>query len=600
MPQLHFLLKASGMMWLLVALLTGSVSSVPVLAAIDAPEGVLIEAEDPPPPSTHRVIEDADASGGKAVSSDRDWEPVFVTRNIPDAEAVTIHVHYRGGPFIAKGQDADGKQHDLKGVWSAPAQWTWTEVGTYDRAQIGERLIIIRTNRGSLAVDCVVLAPAEKKVLPPSEPDPQAPTVPVRLEVDWDNLTHDITAYHWAVNDYGILRPSDRNNPSFIAYLADLQPELIRIHWARFSEVWTDEATRRWDVEVIRQAVAEVAPSYGDAKLMVNIPDWPRWFHDGGVLPPEKEAAFAELCANLVRVMRDEIDRPVVYWEVMNELENRYANAGRLSDLWRLLGKIMTAMRAVDPEAKFGGPALTWPKPSWVSGYMDAVGNQVDFVTWHNYATDDPYLPNANMFQRADTIAKHAAETLELIRTAQPDRPIQTFLSEYNISWTWRVRDRRMTNNIGAVFHAMIVRRLAELGVNGAMVWHVKDGVYGLLDASGDRRPPAELFLWGHQHLTGRVATIRLQPVHEEIGLPSPGLEVLAVQRQDGTRALLLINPADAPYELELGTIVASGEPLHVRRIDATGVAIAEPPATNAAWLIPGYSLTLVTTGHAP
>jgi hypothetical protein len=573
--------------------------STGVVADINAPEGVLIEAEDPPPPSTHTVIEDADASGGKAVTTDRDWEPVFATTQLAEG-SVTIHVRHRNGPFIVKGEDANGRQQDLKPIYTNAPQWTWTNVGTFTREQIGERLLVIRTNRGQVAVDCVVLAPAaEAQVLPPYQPAADAAAIGATLQVHWDKTTHDITAAHWAVNDYGILRPSDRRNPGFNAYLADLSPRLIRIHWARFSEAWTDEAAGGWDVETIREAFEEVAPGYGDAELMINIPDWPRWFHDGGVLPEDKEQAFAEMCADLVRIMRDELGQPVRYWEVLNELEGRYERAERLDDLWRLLGRIITAMREVDPDAKFGAPALTWPKPSWVRSFMEALGDQVDFVTWHNYATDDPYQPNDRMFRAVDTIAGQAARTLEIIREAQPDRGIETFLSEYNVSWTWRARDRRMTNNIGAIFHAMIVTRMAELGVTGAMVWHIKDGVYGLLDDQGDRRPPAYLFAWGHRSLVGTASATDLTFASDDTSLPDPGLEVLAVRREDGGRSLFLINPADRPYELDLSGVFGSQVEVQVHVIDGLGVR-DERRAVSEMWTIPGYSLTLLTTGATP
>ena len=564
---------------------------------INAPKGKLIEAENPAPNSTNTIIEDAKASGGKAVTTDRNWEPMFFTSNLPDYEVITVFVRHRGGPFIVKvkPEDAD-KQKDLKSIWSSPESWTWTKVGTFPRKQLGEQLVIIRTNKGEPAIDCVVFAEGDvkhAKVLPPFEPDTSLPEVTATITADWASPGKPISRLHWGVCDYGILKPSDRENPKFIAYIADVKPEIIRIHWSPFADKWTNEATRTWNADEIKEAFDTVAPGYGDAKIMMNIPRWPTWFHDGKVLPEDKEDAFAALCAKLAKVMRDHVQRPVAYWEVLNENENAYEKAGKLDNLWRLLGKIMTAMRQVDPDAKFGGPALTWPKPSWMRGYMNALGDQVDFVTWHNYATDDSFLPNDQMFAKADNIANHAADAMTIIREIQPDRELETFLTEYNVSWTWTARDRRMTNNIGAIFQAMIVKRMVERDVTGAMVWHIKDGIYGLLDREGNRRPPSELFIWGNRHLVGRTVPVNIQTGsdHPSTETAGPPLEALAVLRDDGSQAALLINPRSHGYVIDSPSAIA-GQATRLQRIDAQGIHPSQP--LSASLTVPGYALVLL------
>ena len=563
-------------------------------ADVGAPAGTLIEAESPPPKSTCTVIDDADASGGKAVTTSKDWEPMFFAESsvYPEGDAVTVHVRSRGGAYIVKVRGSDGKQQDLKSVWSSPPGWTWTKLGTFPREKLGEGLTIIRTNKGKPAIDCVVLSAADKaevKSLPPFEPRPGLTAVSVAITADWSGQGRAITAAHWAVADYGILKPADRHNPAFNAYLNDLKPGVVRIHWSGFPKAWTDEASRGWNVTEIKQAFTEVAPGYGDATLMVNIPHWPEWFHDGPVLPEEKEADFAALCADLVRVMRDDVQRRVEYWEVLNELENRYEKHASLNDLWRLLGKVMTAMREADPAAKFGGPALTWPKPAWVRGYMASLGDQADFVTWHNYATDDAFLPNAQLLAKADTIAGHAADALAIIREMQPGRTVETFLTEYNVSWTWRTRDARMTNNVGAVFHAMVIKRMAEVGVTGAMVWHIKDGIYGLLDAEGNRRPPATLFLWG-RHLTGQLVPVRVQVSGVASDTDTP-VEVLAVRGDNDRRTVLLINRSEHPTTLDLAPLQLPSDVV-LERIDASGVHRASTATTTLQ--LPGWSLALL------
>ena len=123
---------------------------------------MLIEAEDPAPRSTSTVIDDAEASGGKAVTSDKDWEPIFMHELGGDVpERVTIHVRQKGGPIILKAKMQDGKQTELKSNFKKPEAYTWTSLGTYDREKLGTEIRIIRGSGDKQpTVDAVVLSPA--------------------------------------------------------------------------------------------------------------------------------------------------------------------------------------------------------------------------------------------------------------------------------------------------------------------------------------------------------------------------------------------------------------------------------------------------------
>ncbi len=615
-------------------------SSVATVSANDigAPPGVLLEAESNLPKSTVQVVGSAGASGGKAVTSDKEWEPMFEVATPKEGDGLEIHVRHKGGPLQLKAV-VGGQQKELQWIWDQPNDWKWSSFGKFTREQLGSSLLIIRGGKmeQNPMIDCVVIgapgpAPAPgagAAAATPTQPVPAAaagnainvpdavvnqltatpsytadnvsPPVAIVLSVDWGKPVAPITLLHWGVNDYDISEPERAMNAGFNAFMQKLQPAFIRIHHAGLSDRWTDAATRKWDVAKIKQAFAATADGYGDAQIMINIPKWPQWFHDGPTLPGDKEAEFTAFCGELARIMKEEVGRKVQWWEVLNELDNSYEKENRLGDLWRLQNRIKLAIRQADPQAKVGGPAMTWPKPSWVESYLKASVSQIDFMTWHNYASGNASDPNAQVLAKPDTMRDHAQTVLDGLARHAPQRKVETYLTEFNVSWSWQTRDPRMVNHLGAVFDALVVKRLAELGVSGIAKWHVKDGIYGMLGPENQLRPAGVLYLWSRPLLTGTMVTSQSDFADH--------VEALAVQRDDGSRSLLLMNKTPRRATLVAGDAVellgVSGDTnISGRIIDestiTTGKAVVISPNPPTGLLtLPGYSVTLLTTAPA-
>lgn len=168
-------------------------------------------------------------------------------------------------------------------------------------------------------------------------------------------------------------------------------------------------------------------------------------------LEPEKVADFAALTGRLVKLMRDEVKRPVAYWELTNELAGAYQRAGKLDDLWKLYTAMGAAVKKVDPGAEIGGPALTWGNPVWVKSFL-ATKPDVDFISWHNYATGDLYESNDKVFEIAATAFPDIARSVMKTIADSGQKIPQTFLTEYNVKYTWDPYERRHQNAVGAVF----------------------------------------------------------------------------------------------------------------------------------------------------
>ncbi|MEM6550568.1 MAG: hypothetical protein AAF750_00325 [Planctomycetota bacterium] len=566
--------------------------------------GHRVEAESPKPPSDSRVVEIED---GRAVTSDRDWEPVVVTDRLGDwTGRAKVWIRHAGGPVNLKAK-VDGKQQELAWVWATPKEMTWSSFGVFERDSLGSGIVVIRGNKGPVTVDAVVFepvkaeggaqaAPAEIPTgpqpaaargtdLPPEQPDATAPAIDVSLFIEWSRPIGPITADHWAVNDYSVVKPDLAGQPEFNAYMRELTPSIVRIHWAEKMERWTDASTRTWDAEAMK-ANLDAAKGLHGTKLMFNINWWPKWLHDGSVLPAEKEAEFVRLCSELPGVMR-RIGHPVSMIEVINEREGHYEKAGKLPQLWSLYARCAEAIRDADSEVLVGGPALTWPKPQWVESFIAHDGlSYSDFFTWHNYASGHATDDNASVFAAADRLGKHAADTMQALADAgYPDMP--GYLTEYNVSWTWTTRDRRMGNSIGAVFQALTVKHLAEAGATGAFVWHIQDNIYGLLAKDGSKRAPAELFLW-HEHLAGEM--------HAVASERPDAVEALAVRHANGGRALLLMVKAGQTVRLHPNDTLKADAPWTTVR------SIVPAGSPTPVWTpgqpveLPGYSLLLLST----
>ncbi|MEM6334143.1 MAG: hypothetical protein AAF823_12475 [Planctomycetota bacterium] len=570
--------------------------------------GHRVEAESPKPASSSRVVGIDD---GQGVVSERDWEPVFVTDSLGDwTGRAKVWIRHAGGPVNLKAK-VRGQQKELAWVWASPEEMTWSSFGTFDRATFGTGVVVIRGNKGPVTVDAVVFEPldggggggleagpadlptaqkpaeADAADLPPQRPDNAAPPIDLSLFADWSRPTGPITADHWAVNDYSVIKSDLAGQPAFNAYMRELKPSIVRVHWAEKMERWTDANTRTWDADAMK-ANLDAAFGMRGTRLMFNINWWPKWLHDGNVLPAEKEEEFIRLCGELPGVMR-RIGHPLAMIEVINEREGHYEKAGKLPQLWSLYARCVEAIRQADSEVLVGGPALTWPKPQWVKSFIEHDGlNYSDFFTWHNYASGKATDDNASVFAAADKLGNHAAETMQLLADAgYPDMP--GYLTEYNVSWTWTTRDRRMGNSVGAVFQALTVKHIAEAGADGAFVWHIQDNIYGLLTSDGRKRAPAELFLW-HRHLAGEMHAVASE--HPD------AVEALAVQHEDGGRALLLMVKAGQSVRIHPNDTLNADTPwTTVKAIVPQG---SRPPQWTPGQpvVLPGYSLLLLSTAE--
>jgi xylan 1,4-beta-xylosidase len=363
--------------------------------------------------------------------------------------------------------------------------------------------------------------PPSDPSLPPPDPNsmPGLPagnsTPPITATVDW-NTVEGKTDSSFGLNAFQGFRSESANDATYQSNMGFMNPGFIRFHNssamqdASVPDGLLDTAHQTWDVNKIRSGLTASVSSFGanQPQRMLNIPTWPAWMdaNNDGFLDRDQFNNFAQLCADLVKIVNTDLHLNVKYWEVTNEKDDQYftqfhENGGwgglkdpsqpdRLNELVDIYNTAATAMKRADPMIEVGGPGIARPdlQPFYVP-FIKGTADHLDFFTYHFYATGSADTPDADIYKSTQSIGDYTGTIVQALKTASPDRPIPAMLDEYNISWTWETRDPRMTNNKGVVFDALSTVRALKNGAAATFSWNEKDGIYGKTDDQNQMRP---------------------------------------------------------------------------------------------------------------
>ncbi|HAJ60316.1 MAG TPA: alpha-L-arabinofuranosidase [Cyanobacteria bacterium UBA8543] len=424
-----------------------------------------------------------------------------------------------------------------------------------------------------------------------SDPKPSSTnSLTAKVKVDWATTVAQTTPFTFGSNDYEITRPEAAADQVYQSRLAKLGIGLIRIHYAGLSDRWADQATKTWDEAKIKAGYDASYPQ--KPTIIQNIPGWPKWMarNQEGLLDPKEYDRYASFCAALVEILNRRQQRKIVYWEPLNEQDVAYQKAGKLDELWKIYNKTATAMKAKDPQIKVGGPALTWDEPRRLAAFLEACRANVDFITWHRYGSGDASESTDKLMSYTPKYADQVREFRKVAKQYIPDRNVPLLLGEYNINYNWQSGEKRQHTHVGAVWFASVLKHLADAGIDMATSWHLKDGVFGLIDPENNLRPAATVFAWGLKYLTGQV--MRTETDH-------PFVEAMAVSQANGERSLLLINKSAGSAKLTLQLMAEASKPenLPLFSLDANGVTsatLATATLEQEPLLLKPYSLVLL------
>lgn len=410
------------------------------------------------------------------------------------------------------------------------------------------------------------------------------------VDVDWTKPTGTQgAATKYGLDLFQIYSPSvSQQNPTYKSELARMAPGLVRIHsWEMMADSSTANgwitngaaANYAWDETKILAALAGVIPP-GTAVIM-NIPAWPSFLGDNSApLPAANGPAFAAFCADLVRIVNVKGQHAVTYWEITNERDSAYDGKG--AELAAVVLQAAHAMKLADPSIKVGGPAFTQPWVSIVDDFLTASVGELDFISYHTYATGDANAPLQGLFDSAAGWADIAASMQARI-AAHTARKLELFHDEYNISYN--PPDVRMNGPESAVFDALALIGFAKADIAGSAAWNEADGWYGKLDSNLNPRPASYVFeLFNHTAIGDVVqaSTDAPQDVVPLAVLGQAGKSLFLVNRTTNNVALTLNGFADRSAQAS--------------QVTSAGMAQVTLPAAGMITL-PGLSVTLAISG---
>lgn len=167
------------------------------------------------------------------------------------------------------------------------------------------------------------------------------------------------------------------------------------IGWVRVDLVWAavepEPGVEQW--RVYDDLVAEARAR--DLEVLAIVAYTPAWATDGPPLSgvPRQVGDWADFCFRAASRYRDGIR----HWEIWNEPNlERFWVGGRAAYIEQILEPAARAIRAANPEARIGGPALAhhvadgrdWH--GWLREVLLAAGDELDFLSHHLYDSEDP------------------------------------------------------------------------------------------------------------------------------------------------------------------------------------------------------------------
>ncbi|ULH14187.1 hypothetical protein MF271_02610 (plasmid) [Deinococcus sp. KNUC1210] len=154
------------------------------------------------------------------------------------------------------------------------------------------------------------------------------------------------------------------------------------------------------------------------------------------------------------------------------------------------------AILAVDPQARFAGPAVSNGAGSaadFLVRFVQVCGDVVDLLTWHEYPTDGTQ-PDEAALATVARMSDDAGRFRTLLKDPAGNplgysRDVPLGVTEYSLSYR-SDRPRHLADQVGALWAAEATLRLAEAGVSVSNYFALlATGSHGLLDLAGVPRP---------------------------------------------------------------------------------------------------------------
>jgi xylan 1,4-beta-xylosidase len=236
-------------------------------------------------------------------------------------------------------------------------------------------------------------------------------------------------------------------------------------------------------------------PDRQGQKIMLCFGRPPKWVD---MSDAEHREIYAEQCTRLARHLLDR-GYAITYWQPFNEPYG--GGIAKDRGMWHFYNRLAEKLKAVDPEAKIGGPVYCWPDEGMIEDFLKHCAGNVDFVAWHCYPTGSTKTPTDVLMRRTKEFGEKSRAVRRLTKKYIPDRYVPMALTEYNMNYEWRPRkDPRQITNVGACWTASVLKHLIDARHDIALTWHSRDKGFGLLSDDDEPRPTAALLTLFNQY----------------------------------------------------------------------------------------------------
>ena len=265
-----------------------------------------------------------------------------------------------------------------------------------------------------------------------------------------------------------------------------------------------------------------------------------------------------QMAAEWVRWANIKHNYAVKYWEIGNELNGSW-EAGNLrpdgsrmtADKYAEIFKAYaTAMKAVDPSIKIGGPSCdVGHHDDYFEPLLREAGDKVDFLTLHYYSLRSSLAAEDKLFDGLDNLAPITKHLQALVNKYQPGRAdeIGLCISEWNSKLPKDTDAYRLFNGL---WFAAWVGEMMKCGVDSATVWDMFSGAdngHGLLVQHGKDYVPTGRY-WGFWLWANKMADTMVESSITD----NPNVHVYAVRDADSVRVLLLNESRSESYPVKI------------------------------------------------
>lgn len=600
--------------------------------------GQVYEAENISEPDAI-ILKCPEASRGLYVSPAYDGCSL-VSIEIPADQPVEIWVRHQGLPLLLKSRTG----LDISSPEGQSNSWLWDSLGVVNAADVGggveifspfaqKEIIAGEPPPTPSGIDMVILAPPGSRPsdldrhveplgdfsipdvdavikLPSGSDKEKGGSVSATISVDWNSPTVRTTRRQFSINVFGGFDPALASDPRYAENIAYMAPGTLRYHCmsitrdpGKASKSWLNEDLKTWNRAKIGESLdALPRDSY---ERVITIGKWPDWMdaNNDGLLDTENYEAFAALCADLVRIINVEQKRNVRFFEITNERDITYWLAQmktreplQIAELAKIYNLCATAMKEVDPTILTGGPAscrgdLLEPLKHFA---LAALPN-LDFFSYHAYAAGSPAEPDVRVFDKAQNIGRNASLIRNMLNEISPDREIEVHLNEFNICYTGRKRDPRMTNHKGAVYDALFFIEIANSGIEVSNAWNDINNVYGKMSMDYALTPSAHVFHYFNTWLTGRAFAAKSTEKRK--------ITPFAVE-QENRRTIALVNRSSYENSALFAntTLPSDNTEIEIARIDQNGLHSSTTTARALAdgFKLPDFSIAFLSWEKTP